>query len=57
MRTSYTTGINSTYIATVEARDYPIFACQFHPEKNMFEWRVNAPHTLQAVKISQYFAD
>jgi len=48
------------FISTMEAKDYPIFATQWHPEKNNYEWTEkypNIPHTREAVKISEYFAD
>jgi hypothetical protein len=31
------------FVSTLEARDYPFFASQFHPEKNMFEWSPTHP--------------
>jgi len=44
-------GYNSTnypYVATFEAYNYPIYGSQFHPEKNLFEWKVNAPHDFKS---------
>lgn len=51
-----------TYISSVEARNYPFYGVQFHPEKVLFEWVLskshhNIPHTEMAVKTSQYFAN
>jgi gamma-glutamyl hydrolase len=37
------------FISSVEAKDYPIWGSQFHPEKNPFEWRVPANHGLNAI--------
>lgn len=34
---------NNTYVAFVEAKNYPIFGSQFHPEKNVYEWNANSP--------------
>eukprot|EP00659_Diplonema_papillatum_P022416 gene22416-34329_t len=57
------------FVSTVEAADdrMPVFAVQWHPEKNMFEWAVNPQdpelpkevinHTPDAVKASQALAD
>lgn len=47
-----------TYIATVESRNYPIYAVQFHPEKTPFDRNTkdNIPQSLDAVEISQRFA-
>lgn len=45
------------FIAVVEAKKYPIWGIQFHPEKNNFEWRVPANHDLNAIIAPQYFAD
>ena len=30
-------GINQTFVASVEAYDYPVYGVQYHPEKNQFE--------------------
>ena len=52
------------FISTVEAFKYPIYATQWHPEKNIYEWqKVNGipyeaiNHSPDAVLISQYVAD
>lgn len=34
-----------TFVSAMEAKDYPIFAVQFHPEKNLYEWRIAACRT------------
>jgi len=36
------------FISAVEAKNYPIYAVQFHPEKNPYEWNVAANHTEMA---------
>lgn len=46
------------FVSTVEARDYPFYGTQWHPEKNNFEWSQNAdysnlPHTPDAIEASQ----
>lgn len=40
---STTTSLASElFISAAEAKDYPIYGIQFHPEKNLFEWKVSA---------------
>jgi len=46
------------FVSTVEARDYPFYGTQWHPEKNNFEWSQNAdysnmPHSPKAIEASQ----
>nr|ALS04696.1 gamma-glutamyl hydrolase [Pseudodiaptomus poplesia] len=47
------------FISTMEARDYPFYGTQFHPEKNNFEFPAKypeIPHSREAVEVSIYFA-
>lgn len=46
-----------SYVSTLESRDYPIFAVQFHPEKNLYEWRIDAPRTDESAEISQVLSN
>jgi gamma-glutamyl hydrolase len=51
-----------TFISTIEAKNYPIYGVQWHPEKNQFEFVLNkkhsnTPHQYNAVIISQYMAN
>ncbi|XP_022092688.1 gamma-glutamyl hydrolase-like [Acanthaster planci] len=47
-----------TFISTIEAIYYPFYGVQFHPEKNLFEWKSkNINHSSDAVVVTQYFAD
>jgi gamma-glutamyl hydrolase len=53
---------NLTFISTMEAKKYPIYGVQWHPEKNQFEFVLNAkhqntPHHYNAIIISQYMAN
>ena len=46
------------FVSTMEARDYPFYATQWHPEKNNWEWSQNAsysniPHSPNAILASQ----
>ncbi|CAG9313950.1 unnamed protein product [Blepharisma stoltei] len=47
------------FVGIIEGKKYPIFATQFHPEKNIYEWdpQVPQPHDFYSVKVSTYFAD
>ncbi|CAM1295433.1 GGH (predicted) [Pycnogonum litorale] len=50
------------FVSTFEARDYPFFATQWHPEKILFEFVSrpkevkNTPHFSRAVEISQWIS-
>eukprot|EP00961_Rhodomonas_salina_P193672 2614706-Rhodomonas_salina.2 len=46
------------YVSTVEARKYPFFGTQWHPEKNAFEWTPSQkiPHSPDAVAVTSFFA-
>lgn len=41
------------------ANKYPVYAVQWHPEKNNFVWtsKAHINHDANAVRVSQYFAD
>lgn len=50
------------FVSTMQARDYPFYGTQWHPEKNNFEWSQNAdysniPHSPDAVAVSQQTAE
>eukprot|EP00873_Tetraselmis_striata_P040536 jgi/Tetstr1/460800/TSEL_000556.t1 len=42
------------YVSSVEARQYPIIATQWHAEKNAFEWASTqqTPHSAEAVEVT-----
>ncbi|KAJ8037365.1 Gamma-glutamyl hydrolase [Holothuria leucospilota] len=48
-----------TFISIMEAKEYPFYAVQFHPEKPTFEWSVNTniKHNSFAVKTGAYFSE
>jgi len=53
-----TTLDNYTFISNIEAKQYPFWGVQFHPEKNIYEWSYDSiPHDLKSVQIWQYFAE
>ena len=53
------------FVSTIEHPKYPIFGSQWHPEKNTFEWQMNADgrpyeainHDWDAIQIAQYTAN
>lgn len=61
VRTSYSSNYDhypsTEYVASVEARDYPFFATQFHPEITMFEQGYAGNRESQSIKLSQYFGN
>ncbi|OMJ89509.1 hypothetical protein SteCoe_8305 [Stentor coeruleus] len=48
----------SPFVGMIEARNYPIWGTQFHPEKNLYEWGQNSiPHFYDAVVMTTYMAN
>ncbi|XP_015172977.1 PREDICTED: gamma-glutamyl hydrolase-like [Polistes dominula] len=47
------------FISSMEHINFPFYGLQFHPEKNIYEWIIgrNIPHSSNAIKVSQYFAN
>ncbi|MBN3309688.1 GGH hydrolase, partial [Amia calva] len=46
------------FVSTMEAYEFPIYATQWHPEKNPYEWsKPYYPHSPSAVKATFYMAD
>ncbi|CAI5496446.1 unnamed protein product [Closterium sp. Naga37s-1] len=46
------------YVTTIEARNYPIYGTQWHPEKTAFEWGLpHIPHSAHAVAACQATAN
>lgn len=50
---------NVEFISSLEHITYPFYGLQFHPEKNLYEWKIGQkiPHGESAVQIAQYFAN
>eukprot|EP01134_Creolimax_fragrantissima_P003357 CFRG3357T1 len=53
-----------SFVSTFEARDYPIYGVQWHPEKTQFDWmdktRKHKPfinHSYEAVLVTQYYSN
>ena len=50
--TTATSADNVTSIASFEAKRYPFYGLQFHPEKNIYEWnQPSIPKTAQAIQV------
>jgi len=48
------------HVSAIEAKDYPFYGLQWHPEKNPFEWHpalTGVVHTPSSIRVAQYFAD
>merc|ERR1712137_982699 len=57
-------GNGDVFVSTMEAKNYPIFATQWHPEKANFEWKKSPErgyddvnHSSEAVAVSQHVAN
>lgn len=52
-----TDGKGKRFIAAAESKCAPYYGVQFHPEKNLFEWKSGAdmPHSLQATETTLHF--
>ena len=48
------------FISLLEAKNYPIWGSQFHPEKHAYEWTLQypkIPHDLSSIHAGAYFAE
>lgn len=47
------------FASTFEAKDYPFYAVQWHPERSVYEWKPyeDIDHSLDMIKISELVAD
>eukprot|EP01015_Nassula_variabilis_P018191 TRINITY_DN2951_c0_g1_i5.p1 TRINITY_DN2951_c0_g1~~TRINITY_DN2951_c0_g1_i5.p1 ORF type:complete len:157 (+),score=17.43 TRINITY_DN2951_c0_g1_i5:75-545(+) len=47
------------FVSTIEAKDFPFYGTQFHPEKNIYEWRTqfNINHEPLAIEYTQYMSN
>ena len=47
------------FVSTIEAKRYPFYGSQWHPEKNPFEWTLkeNIPHEAKSIKVTQYMSN
>lgn len=52
-----TSSYNELFISGVESKEYPFYAVQFHPEKNLYEWKVNADRSDNGAEIVQILSN
>jgi gamma-glutamyl hydrolase len=45
------------FVSTLEAKQYPFYAVQYHPEKNLFEWKVKAVRSDSGAEIVQILSN
>ena len=47
------------FVSTMEARKYPFYSTQWHPEKSPYEWAHEKaiPHFPASIELSQYFSN
>jgi len=45
---------NKEFISAIEAKEYPFYGIQFHPEKNAYEWKshLDVNHSLKSIESS-----
>ncbi|XP_048321519.2 gamma-glutamyl hydrolase 2 isoform X2 [Ziziphus jujuba] len=49
---------DKVYVSTLQGRNYPVTAFQWHPEKNAFEWGYpTIPHSEDAIQVTQHVAN
>ncbi|RUS83698.1 hypothetical protein EGW08_008546 [Elysia chlorotica] len=50
---------NLEFVSLMEAYHYPIYASQWHPEKNVFKWSTGKAvnHDFHAIRVTQYMAN
>ena len=55
--TESTSPYNERFVALWQARKYPFYGVQFHPEKNSFEWKIFADRSYDAIEIEQIMSN
>jgi len=47
------------FVSMIEAKKYPFYGVQFHPEKNSFEWKDNLEinHEMGSIEVGHYFGN
>ncbi|XP_018599775.1 gamma-glutamyl hydrolase [Scleropages formosus] len=49
---------NVEFVSTIEAKEFPFYGTQWHPEKNAYEWtKPYIPHSPSAIKMMFFMAD
>lgn len=52
-----TSSYNEVFISGAESKEYPIYGVQFHPEKNLYEWTVNADRSDNGAEVVQILSN
>jgi gamma-glutamyl hydrolase len=52
-----TTSYSEEFLSVFKAKDYPFYGVQFHPEKNLFEWKVYADRSDSGAEIVQILSN
>lgn len=52
-----TSSYNEQFISGAESKEYPIYGVQFHPEKNLFEWKVYADRSESGAEVVQILSN
>ena len=52
-----TSSYNEKFVAVWEARRYPFYSIQFHPEKSVFEWKIFSDKSYDSVEVSQWMSN
>jgi gamma-glutamyl hydrolase len=52
-----TSSAGQEFVSAIQAKQYPFFGSQFHPEKSPFEWRVDANRTKESIELVQLLSN
>jgi gamma-glutamyl hydrolase len=52
-----TSSFSDEFLSVFSAKDYPFYGVQFHPEKNLFEWKVYADRSDSGAEIVQILSN
>jgi gamma-glutamyl hydrolase len=52
-----TSSYSDEFLSIFSAKDYPFYGVQFHPEKNLFEWKVYADRSDSGAEIVQILSN
>ena len=52
-----TSSYNEKFVSVWEARKYPFYGVQFHPEKAIFEWKVYSDKSYDSIEMTQIIAN
>ena len=47
----------TTFVATMEAKNYPIMGTNFHPEKVLGQWTDGIEHKWAAYELNKYYGE